>query len=100
MCKEKRFEKSSRSTSKKSNRNKEVNQCDRTEDHSSDDELEISTVELEISTVGDDSSNDKWTVKLAILKKLVAFKIDTGAQCNVIPYDVIRNSGIQIRKSL
>lgn len=92
------FEKMCDSNSKKTKKfeskenKKAVNQCQ--EESGSSDE---SVYELEISSIG--SVNDKWSVKLEINKKQIQFKIDTGAQCNVLPYHILQNSGIGIKQS-
>lgn len=86
--KEKRAAKSKKSSK---NKRKEVNECDHMEELTSEDD------DLEISAIG--GLCDKWSTKIEVLGKAVLFKIDTGAQCNVLPFDTIKDLGIPLRKS-
>ena len=45
------------------------------------------------------TSGEDWEVDLVINDKKVRFKIDTGAQCNVIPESIYRQADAQIEKS-
>lgn len=44
-------------------------------------------------------ANEDWEVDLKINNKEVRFKIDTGAQCNVILESIYRQTGAQLEKS-
>lgn len=39
------------------------------------------------------SQTDEWTVELQLDRKSVKFKLDTGAQANVIPYSLVQRQG-------
>ncbi|KAL2090027.1 hypothetical protein ACEWY4_014715 [Coilia grayii] len=60
----------------------------------SDSDLEEMYVDMVKANNGDD-----WEVDLVINDKKVRFKIDTGAQCNVIPESIHHETGTQLGKS-
>lgn len=60
-------------------------------DYSDSDELFVSSIEQIFAVEDDDDENEvsyPWIEKIWIEGKLVAFKIDTGAQINVLPLSV------------
>jgi predicted aspartyl protease len=64
---------------------KEVNFIDKTDE----DGFFIGTVK------SDEAKQDDWCVKLKVNEHTISFKIDTGAQCNVVPVSPCRKVGIE-----
>ena len=60
------------------------------EEEDSDDELFVGCI-VSINTVELSGGHDKLTVQ----NKAVKFQLDTGAKCNVLPYKIIEDLGIQ-----
>ena len=53
------------------------------------------TSEFEIETVQSTTGRKKWTVMLKVEKSSVKFKIDTGAECNIISKSVCDKLGMK-----
>jgi predicted aspartyl protease len=51
--------------------------------------------EFQIETVQSTTGRKKWSVKLKVEKSSVKFKIDTGAECNIISNSVCDKLGIK-----
>ncbi len=51
-------------------------------------ESEVNTEEFIISSIGISSRDDSWYVIMYIDDSPVKFKVDTGAQCNVLPKQI------------
>lgn len=63
------------------------------EEHSDSDSEEM-FIDMVKSNYGED-----WNVDLIINDRKTRFKIDTGAQCNIIPESIHRQTGAQLGKS-
>lgn len=76
--------------------------------HSVDPESEEEIEELRLNEITEDdsiekfvldvkpaASNDNWYETININNRDICFKLDTGAQCNVLPYKYIKNSKIK-----
>jgi predicted aspartyl protease len=70
----------------KKKKNKEIDGVDSGSDTES---------EFEIETVQGTTGQKKWTVTLKVEKSSVKFKIDTGAECNIISKSVCDKLGIK-----
>ena len=60
------------------------------EEEASDDELFVGCI-TSINTV----ELSEWYEELTVQNKAVKFQLETGAKCNVLPYKVIEDLGIQ-----
>lgn len=69
-----------------------VNTIETVDDNSSDNnEFYVESIEMNVNTAAtDDAFGMTWTEKIRINDKHVAFKIDTGAEMNVLPLSVVR----------
>jgi predicted aspartyl protease len=67
---------------------KEINFIDKT-DEDQDQQFFIGTVN------SDEVKQDDWCVNLKVNEHTTSFKIDTGAQCNVMPVSLCRKVGIE-----
>ncbi|CAB4021658.1 Hypothetical predicted protein, partial [Paramuricea clavata] len=67
---------------------KEINFIDKT-DEEQDQHFFIGTVK------SDEAKQDDWCVNLKVNEHTTSFKIDTGAQCNVVPVNLCRKVGIE-----
>ena len=60
------------------------------DEEESDDELFVGCI-TSINTV----ELSEWYEEVTVQNKVVKFQLDTGAKCNVLPYKVIEDLGIQ-----
>lgn len=61
--------------------------------HAVDDDVTDQRPSLFVGAVQTQTGRDEWTVDLKLEHKHVKFKLDTGAQANVIPYSLLRRIG-------
>lgn len=58
-----------------------------------DDDVTAQRPCLFVGVVQTQTQRDEWTAELKIAGKSVKFKLDTGAQANVIPYSLVQRLG-------
>ncbi|XP_062539031.1 uncharacterized protein LOC134207328 [Armigeres subalbatus] len=66
-----------------------------------DDEEELSVEELYIAAIDDDDehSDEVWYETVKINGKSITLKLDSGAACNVLPWDIFRTLGESLKQS-
>ncbi|KAL7873908.1 hypothetical protein SRHO_G00048780 [Serrasalmus rhombeus] len=61
--------------------------------HAVDDEIAEQCSSLFVGVVQSQPQNEEWTISLKIERSNVHFKLDSGAQANVIPYSLLQRLG-------
>lgn len=68
---------------------------DSNEEYSDSDEYVIGSISLGVNTL----KEDEWVAKLKVKGKFIRVKLDTGAQCNVLPLKEVKRMNVEIKRS-